>query len=517
MNIFRIHQGKKLISNISRVTIEVILVFMTLIIIGLINKNFFFFSDTIYYSIAYPDNSTVIDPLTPLLDKSVLGDVDGEVVQIPNQLITSALTEFTIKVPEGFSKDFSTAKVSLDFHPGKVNEIMFGPQIVSSGDFSYFPIYNKALEDLTWNKISDGEHTLWQRQRVYSSINDFFTNPPGGVIPSLEEQLTNSFAMQTSQYYFDQMELVEDKFLPNISNIGASIPLMEGNLTSYTYVPERGLLSVNVTKHDVNYLVGADQVDIFIYNSKGELMSNEVIGDDGSIVAGGTIGPKQSKDITLPDINPGMYKIQVVASDSLVSISVNQPYLVVEDAFYLSDNVINKAEAPYTIYTDATSVNIPTWHVGSSNQMLTIDGNKQVYLNDSRIGQNNITINLATNDQTLHEIQLEKNHLAMVDANTRLSRYFSFSKEAFFNPTPLKLKTLDLESDFSDNSGINFLISKYQSPEKIENHYQGNYEFDLSIDGHILDNKITFSIYIPEREGLKEGVKINSIEVVLQK
>lgn len=518
LNLLKHPKRKNALSNITRITTEVVVIFAFFLILGLLNKNLLFFSDTVHYSYSYPDNKKTMSALSTVSEISYLSGADTEVVTISNQLINSEYTEFTVSLPPAIVQDLSTVTLNIQYKPGNAKNIFIGPQNIKSNKFDYYPLYSQSLENLEWPKVSNDKYTLWQRETVYPSIDNFLLEPPELITQNLSDEA--SVQLQVTDYYsnLDQSSIVKKYIkLKNDFTANMATPFVESGFTSYIFAPQEGTVSVKVDKLDNNYYKGADVVGISIYDGANNLLLQDTIDDDGVETAGGSLGPLQSHTITFTNDDMGLYKIKLTGKDSYIKISVNQPFLVVENTLMLRDNLIYPTNAPLSVFTDATELSIPVWHVDATNQKLTINDEQTVTLDSSRSEGTKTEISI-DDYKKINKIQLEKNHLGIQNSTPEIKRYFSFSADSYFNPTPLKFRKLDTSKDLSESSTINYIISRYHNPKFVNNNYfQSNIQFDLSKQSYIDQNKITFSIYTPVLGKTKNDFKIILLDVIFEK
>lgn len=101
--------------------------------------------------------------------------------------------------------------------------------------------------------------------------------------------------------------------------------------TLWTYAAN-GSLEVGVTKQDLNWYEGSDELTIEVYSLEGELRGNTTIQDDGDQRMSGIRGPLQQGNLTLAGLDEGAYRLELKCGGDLLirQIKVNQQKLVVE-------------------------------------------------------------------------------------------------------------------------------------------------------------------------------------------
>ncbi len=506
-----------------RIVTEVGIIFIILLIFGLINKNFLLFSNSVHFEYTYPENTQVIRPITPLVEKTVFSEQNtsndnDQISALKNQYIDTELAELSLNLPSTYQPDkLHTLKVMLEFVPQEITELSITPKNVSpDGTNAYQPIYNKALDDLDWEVLEGEDTDLWQKYPDYRSIHEFTANPP---IDSTKISASKDEEIKAAEYFteFNQSDIV-DKLINKDQNTSLSqTPYMEGMVTAYTFVTSSDNAVFTIRKHDINYYEGEDIVPIKIYDDNGNLISDEIIEDDGILASNNKIGQDQTKIITLSGLRHKIVKIVAGGTDSYTKIITNQPYLVVQNSIMIQDSLFDNDTQPYTLYTNAQNIEIPFWHVPRTNQTLTINNSSESMINFSTGNTASEIIELGEPADEINTITLEKNHIFLKSADYSLNRYFSFTKESFFNPKPLDIKNLDISKDTAKNSSIKYILTSYKKPEAKDNSLYVEKEFTINPDNFSEDNIFTLLFKNTSYNKNQAQYKIISVELELSK
>lgn len=520
LNFIKKQRNKQSIHTIKRVITEVIIICGIFVLIGLINKNFLIFSNEVHFTYTYPENELVLSPITPLNDISSITESGSIQYLVNKQTLTDVESEFALKLPGQMKNNFSKARIIITFNPNDSSEALIGPKNIRTGNFDYLPIYNQWLQELDWPMIEQQEQKLYQRNGLHKDFDSFLQSPPtviGEVDTSTDIQST-TFKATATQYYsnFDQSYVVNEQLKNRYPDAATSTPSIEGNFTAYTYVKTKSDLEINIEKIDNNYYTGADVLDIVVSNPLGEVLHQIAIQDDGNISGKSKDGELQTKTLTIKGAE-GLYKITLTGSDSYNRIITNQPFLVIEGTLMLLDNIHNTEADPYTIYTDAHNISVISWHIPATNQTLIVDGTAEYALDSSRSDVQSIPIILGAPENRVHAITLGKNHIGIQGNDSPVKRYFAFSKDSFFNPTPITFKQFDPFSDLENDSPVDFILTNYKPVQMHGDTATATVEIDLNGTPYFKNDVIEFILKIPDLTKGNRNFELHSIEIVLIK
>lgn len=520
-NFIKKRREKITINHTKRIVIEVFVIACFFVILGLINKNFLLFSSSVHFTYSYPENQLIITPLTPVNNEGLIGQSDALQYQVNKQMLASETTNFSVQLPEPMGNNFSEAVITVQYNPQNESEALLGIKNASTGDFDYKPIYNRILEELSWNSVTNGTTTLFQKNQSIATYENFIDNPPQVLKNEINngDQTTTSFQASGAQYYsiFDQSQIV-DKQLQNYYSRATttSTPFIEGGMRAYTYVQSESTLEITVDKIDNNYYDGADPLEIIVYDATGNEKLHVSLKDDGNITNNTQNGLLQSRLIPINGAH-GLYTIVLIGMDTYSRLATNQPLLVVEDSLMIDESFLEIQNDPFTLFTEAYNVIFPTWHFPATNQTVIINGSREFILDDTRSEVKSVSLHLGQPEHTLNSITLNKNHVSIKTADTPVKRFFSFSKDSYFNPSPVTLTAFNAESDLADDSPIEYILTDYQLTQMKNGSMVTTLTFDLDSNSYFDDRTIQFALKIPDFHKTKNNFEIHSIDIELQR
>jgi len=377
----------------------------------------------------------------------------------------------------------------------------------------YVPFYENNLTDIeliydvtpiriysTRPKSGIIHNTLYDNyneKTPYSSstgkaISNFLDEVPHGTIIATNMKLDSSFA--------DIQEKHNNGLIIDTSIRGAH--------TFYTYI-DNGLLNLTVTKQDMNWYKGADELNITVYTSGGIQVGTVIIPDDGIINITDEYDIEQSETISIPDLKKGVYNIDLQCGSDIIikRISINQNKLVAANRLY-----ILKKDTIFFKNFNEREIGFRTYHWGVVPQNIRIKGTSGTQtVNLSKEHEwFNITIKPG-ND--LYEIESEYGDI-IIESNN----YFSFTKESFFIPVKYEVKKIQNNIDWINSNGIDYILLDYIPVEKEEDGWvvaQGMWDTEnLKIN----DNTLSFVFGIPHlylREYKNNTVPIDWIDITV--
>jgi len=117
--------------------------------------------------------------LTVFQETSSFNPSQSGILQIPSRLFKQNYVTFNLKL---VSKQIEGVWVNLKFK-GNPKEIKIGVRGSEKENYRYQPLYNEILNSITWDQISSGTTTLWQREKKYQDITELVSKPPVGDDP----------------------------------------------------------------------------------------------------------------------------------------------------------------------------------------------------------------------------------------------------------------------------------------------------------------------------------------------
>lgn len=383
---------------------------------------------------------------------------------------TDSLVYLDSKVPWGADSVKFEIKFKNSF-PEDSQLLKIGAKDREEWHYEYKLVYNPILDNL--NFIQNGSMRLYQlKGNNYNTVNEFLNNLPKSSVIATDQDL-------------ETKDNKIDNYAPNDIEITNAI---RGSATMYVYA--KGDIKLEISKFDINWYEGEDPLDIYVYNSKNELVGNTTIPDDGITDNSKKLGELQTKDLKIENITEGVYKILLKGtSDTIIKdIKINQNKVVFEGNLLLADNqAYNLTEKESDIYTKTSKnsyLTFLTYH-NQGIQNITINNN---ILNINK-PQTEFDYSL-TSSNDFYEIKIPKNDLVINTVN-----YISFSRDAYFEPYAYKIVSI-ANNETLLKKNANYILTDYQKPMIDGDWIIGKAQFNIK-DLYINNNKIQFLINIP--------------------
>jgi len=396
----------------------------------------------------------------------------GSILQIPTQIITTSITKLQLKLPQG---KIETIKTALKFKPN-INEVIIGIRGNEKDDFLYQPLYRDTFRDFNWNKVEDSGLTLWQKEKKFNNLKDFIDNPP------LDKTIAS--------YYLNPDKLQElrsdtDKKVKDARTI-IETPLRGSH--SLLIKIDQGPLILKVIKQDINNYDGEDKLKIKV-SKEGKSLAEETIEDDGIIDANLLKLKQQEETITLEEIKPGIYEVNLTDESKngdilIIKTEVNQSKVI------FKNNIFPLGNTPTALWTDISSLNVMTVHDGGL-QTVKLDGQYDLKIEqiDKRYSFDLAELTGSKAGGKIYKLEAPKNDL-MIGGNG----YFSFSKEAFFLPEIVKTEKLN---DLENLDKVDYILTGYKLPKKEGDWFTAEAYFDLK-DIKVDNDTVYFSLEVPQ-------------------
>ncbi len=423
-------------------------------------------SGRIEYVYNFEKKSGFISPLKP-------NDRVGEIKNGKQKIIGDPVY-FSLRT----SRDFSLAKLAIEYQDyGLVTPIIEAGVLVDKKIWRYDlkPLQNSVIDNLSlvWETVRDGDVILLQKEKKYSSINDFLHNPPPANMIATYNY-TPPFAYVLADYTSSTDDIVVD------------IPL-RGSFEIFTYIHNEPL-SWRFKYIDLNLNKDADNIELLLYY-QGKLIGQKKAADDGIINDNGEISAEKDIYLYEKSLPPGVYKLEFKVNDDIVinKIITRQNKI----SFNKKIRLYAAGKKNITLYTDSTDLNFTTVNpeslqeieIGSSSLSL-----KETY---RQFSKKNIL-----NDNKITKINLTTDGVTVAG-----NGMFSFERAALFNPV-FRRADGDLQPQ---KQNIKYVIARYALPTKINvddkksvalfnihNAYHKNntYGFIISIPGLKADDDI---------------------------
>jgi hypothetical protein len=306
--------------------------------------------------------------------------------------------------------------------------------------YSLKPLQNLIIDNSTWSKLTSGNTVLLQRNNVYSSLEDFYQNPPSrSELVTYHASFENKFRIPSYQPS------------GNISEINTSL---RGHHEIKTYIKNEPL-NFKFFYSDMNRDEGQDPVSVVVFNEDGEPVADALAVDDGNITKNAFSSNLQTVELSVPGLPEGVYKIVVNAGRDIFfrTIKTSQQKIIFLNMMFIGDEVgYMEPPRPATIWTEAKRISFQTRHaeglqtIRVASQSLVIDEPYKYYTKSiTRPGLSSI-------------------YSPLGDIEIISDSPMSFSRSQFFRPDPVRL----LPHTNLDALKINYLLAEYTPPKTID-------------------------------------------------
>lgn len=455
------------------------------------------------------------------------GKVGHAVVpKIPAQLLRTAdaalrwrISVDSLLVNVTIPRLIEAVRVRVRLNPGTQPYVALTAQAKKGSERTTI-IHAAALESLDWKHVHEGNITLWMREKQvteekvttgtgknaktttvtterpvqqYASVSEFRSNPPDLSMVGLVGLERMAFAKV-------------DGYAPSSSPISVGHTL-RGSHQLYVYAANE-TLQLTFDKRDLNRSSGTDGVTIRV--AKVDNLSTThrtwiktiTVGDDGNSGKNGPSGKSQPVNLELPNVEPGIYLIDIATStDVLLANMTSRQHLVsFTGNVYIAEGPAY-AEASFTpvvMKANGTSVTVAANH-DQGKQDVTIGG-KKIAVQDVKV--NHVVSKLK--GETV--ITIPKGDI-IVSSDGLLS----FAGATLL---PQGAQGIDISTASPDLSGYAYIIADYVP------HGKGAWEADQTYAVDELDLKgktLTFSIDSPGLQASGATVGLKDVRVTFDR
>lgn len=410
------------------------------------------------------------------------------ILKIPAQIITTNKSKMQIEL---LSSNIESIKATLKFKP-TVNEILLGARGNEKDNFNYRPLYRDLIYQMKWSRVEENGISLWQKGPKYNTVSDFVGNPPLDKI--------------TAFYFIDQDKLPKPQTSQTKNNTTRIISTPLRGSHNLLVKVDTSPLVIKVNKQDMNSYEGEDKLKITVSGTEKKLVE-KTIGDDGITEASRLKTQPQEETITLSDVVPGIYQVDLIyegkGDDVLINkIEVNQAKVI------FKNYVLFLGNKPTIIWTSAKKVFVVTAHKEGFQTIKLDDKYSLEIKEDGKVyGFDLESLTGKKGIAGLYKLESPKNDLAISGAG-----YFSFSEDTFFLPEIVKGIELN---DLGNLDNVDYLLTSYTYPKKEGDWLIAEAELnpkDLKIDG----NKLYFSLEIPQISKYGGELEIDYLEIVVK-
>lgn len=276
-------------------------------------------------------------------------------------------------------------------------------------------------------------------------------------------------------------------------NLSVNVAL-RGSHVFYTYV-DNGELNLNISKQDLNWREGQDELEVRIYSEKDELIGNGTIPDDGNVNNSTVIGEIQKANFSFSNLKKGVYRINLagggdvlirkIRTDKKKLVTDGRIFIAGDNPAYFEGNNSSSGEI-YFKNPGKSTMEFQTYH-NTGLQNITVENGKtkKVTINET---QKKFNVSLAASGK-LNSLVFEKGDVIIDSID-----YFSFTKDSYF--TPKRFKIVDIMNDpawIEDN--VDYVVLDYNIP-KGDVWKSNNASWDLN-ELYKKDNELSFLLSAP--------------------
>ena len=427
-----------------RVVRVAIVVAALLFVAVLLWKNIAPFGANTEYSLDPSRSSGNVEVYQPLTAVSTLGTDEGKVYQVPGLVMETDEVRFGLKVPYD-ELDSARVRIKYGWNP---TELLVGVEDRSRGDYILKPIHSKALNSLAWDSTEDDNLTLYQKNEGFASVDEFL-----GSLDSFVREDAAPKKASISTYYYAPKQPPSPEIDPDRINDGATVTsALRGFHSFYLYVKGEPL-EVVLTLQDLNTYEGGDPLEILVVSGE-EVVEYWKIDDDGDETGSDKPSDPWEETIMVEDLEEGAYRVDVVCNEDIIirEIDSSQTYLTfIDQVFIANHDLYGVLETRgSTVYTNATTLDVETWHQ-EALQTVVVNDTETVVVN--MVAQP-FTVELPPG---VNKVTTEMGDIVLGSPG----RYFSFSADSYFDPFPLA--TVPFNRYFQPSS-IDYVIADYRVP-----------------------------------------------------
>ncbi|KKW30029.1 MAG: hypothetical protein UY72_C0025G0005 [Candidatus Uhrbacteria bacterium GW2011_GWD2_52_7] len=308
---------------------------------------------TIRYTVG--DSSPYVNSLLP--GERVLDVEEGD--RGAFQTVVDEPVYFSVEAP---GEGYADVRVAVEFDPNDQPIVELGALTdLRAYAFDFRPMSNAILENLDWSSQSisnDGTlTTLFARDEVRASIDDFLNNPP------------ERSAIATYRTTFPTAYRMADyEPLGYMRHLDVSL---RGSHEIVTYADGEHV-RFSIKYSDVNRTYGADEVVVRVWNEDGVLMLEDVHHDDGNVSEDQTSTSDAAYFFSY-GWDEGVYRIELSGTSDIIwrTIDTTLRYVTFKNRLYIGDDVGYLAEPRATTFvTNSSRITVETFHAESPDEVI---------------------------------------------------------------------------------------------------------------------------------------------------
>lgn len=292
-------------------------------------------------------------------------------------LLTADRFPFTVTIP----RVVKAVRVQGTAIPGTQPYVTFVAE-GAKGDAWTHIVSSAFLDTLPWKRVESEGISLWMKDssptepiQQFASVEDFRANPPDlGMVGTAG---VDPLAFVRGEQYQPQTRVVQ---LPHT---------FRGSHTLYTLARQEDV-QLTFNKIDLNRKPGKDELTVRIIRADKyrdddhTWLASVSVKDDGNANGNGKSGPAQLVELTLPNVAPGVYRVEIVTSEDVLfnNVTSAQQMFSFSGKVWLADGpAYGQADfPPVQIATNAGWITLSPSHA-QGKQVVQV-GDKRVTLEE---------------------------------------------------------------------------------------------------------------------------------------
>ena len=391
---------------------------------------------------------------------------------------------FSVHLPHTY---FERMSVALTMRPTDQPIVEVGLlRDVASQAYELKPLYNALIDALPWTVFEQDGVSLYQRNRVYESLEAFYANPPE------RSRIAVYHADMEAPYRMPSYQPLDGAQTFDVS--------LRGYHKAITYIKDE-TLDLSVSWMDMNRTAGADEGVIRVRDEMGDVVYEAFFDDDANITEN-QVSRDSEAHIVLDGLDEGVYSLEFSGTSDIFwrSFTTHQRYFTFVNRLSIADDVGYLVDPrATTLFTSAKHLTALTLHADSTQRLA--------------IGSDAISVDV-THEKlfpTAEDVGLVAGTSPVGDIEIIGDGKFAFSRWAFFDPDPV---TMNAYTDV-DVQEIDYVLTSYVSPHNVDGGWiKARGLFDLG-SGSQDDLKLTVSV--PGMLTYQGVVDVLAIDVMFEK
>src|SRR3989338_5225310 len=195
--------------------------------------------------------------------------------------------------------------------------------------YDLHPLQNRLIDELTWDKISDGTFTLYQREPVWNSVADFLAQEVADMA---------TVAVYKADYPVP-FRLDQAGYQPTTDSKPLEVSL-RGSHQLKTYIRDE-TLRMEFEYIDMNRDEGTDAVTATVFDEAGNPVADARSADDGNTKSDAISSSMKRLTLDVPNLTQGVYKIVLNTTRDVFVRKIHTPQqkLIFLNSIFIGDEI----------------------------------------------------------------------------------------------------------------------------------------------------------------------------------